>query len=60
MVQQAQETVKHQATEAEQEINIQKIIDTHTRELNVRHHLIFFFCIKIQANDFLEMFLNKE
>uniref|UniRef100_K1PYW1 Centrosomal protein of 290kDa coiled-coil region domain-containing protein n=1 Tax=Magallana gigas TaxID=29159 RepID=K1PYW1_MAGGI len=34
MVQQAQETVKHQATEAEQEINIQKIIDTHTRELN--------------------------
>lgn len=34
MVQQAQETVKHQATEAEQEINIQKIIDTHTRDLN--------------------------
>ncbi|XP_056015074.1 centrosomal protein of 290 kDa-like [Ostrea edulis] len=34
MVQQAQETVKHQATEAEQEINIQKIVDTHTRELN--------------------------
>ncbi|XP_061195068.1 centrosomal protein of 290 kDa-like isoform X3 [Saccostrea echinata] len=34
MVQQAQETVKHQATESEQEINIQKIVDTHTRELN--------------------------
>ena len=37
MVQQAQETVKHQSSEAEQEINIQKIVDTHTRELNVSY-----------------------
>jgi hypothetical protein len=39
MIQQAQDQVKHTSDESEQEINVQKIIDKHTKELSFTQSL---------------------
>lgn len=40
MIQQAQDQVKHTADESEQQVNVQKIIDKHTKEFTVSYFLI--------------------